>query len=131
MKKVKILVTSNDLLKWLTSAVLVLSIITFSENVSELTLYYSERPKTELNESRKVNSRKVVYFKKALGKAKFAPESRKENFISIQFHQKNRTTVKLKLNRKELPTLDQQRKNFLIHLSTKNSDEFELNQLRG
>ena len=131
MKKVKNEVASSNLLKWLTSAVLVLSIITFSGNVLELRPYNSESPKTELNESRKANSRKVVYFKKALDKAKFVPESRKENFISIQFHQEKKTKVKLKLNREELPAVSQQRKSFLIHLSTKNSDEFELNQLRG
>ena len=134
MKKTKNVFTSRAMLKWLMSTVLVLGVISFSGFASEHKPYNSEPVKTELREARNLSSRKSFCFKRAFANAKhsFIPsENRLENFISILLHQENKQETQRKSRCKELPPIDRQARGFLMHLSSKNSEESELNHSRG
>jgi hypothetical protein len=132
MKRTKDVITKNGLLKWLTKTVLVLGLIAFSGHVSELRLYNSEPTKTELNEVRRVNSKRTVNFKKVFGGLNcplLYSTSRTEKFTSFLLQLENRIAVKLKSNFEERPTNEQ--RGFFIYYSTESSEEFDTNQLRG
>ena len=132
MKRTKDVITKNRLLKWLTKTVLVLGLITFSGHVSEFRLYNSEPTKTELNEVRRVSSKRTVNFKQIFDGLSFSvlhSTSRTDIYTSLLSYQKNRITVKLKSNFEEQPTNEQT--GFLIYYSTDSSEEFNTSPLKG
>lgn len=128
MKKNKDVIAKSAILKWVTKAILVLGLITFSGNASEFRHYNSEPTKTELNDVRWVSSKRTVSFKKILDRRNYSTSS-PSNFISCLLHQDNSIAVKLKINFKELPTDVQD--GFLIYYATHSSEEFDTDQLRG
>ena len=132
MKRSKDVITKNGLLKWLTKTVLVLGLTTFSGHVSEFRLYNSEPIKTELNEVRKVSSKRTVNFKQVFAGLNFSvlhSTSRTDIFTSLLLYQENRIAIKLKSNFKQLPTNEQT--GFLIYYSSDSSEEFNTNPLKG
>jgi hypothetical protein len=134
MKKAKDVTRSGAMLKWLTTTILVLGIITFSGHAAALKPYNSELVKVELSEARKVSSKKIVHFKKARADEKCSrliPESRAKNVISFLSHKEKKVAITLKSHSKKLGARNEQGKGFLIHFSTNNSEEFESIPPRG
>jgi hypothetical protein len=127
MIRTKDVIKKSGLLKWLSKAVLVLGLLTFSGHVSEFRLYNSGPTKTELNEVRSVNTKRTVSLNKILNGLNSI--IRTDQFVFRLLHQDNRIALKLRINFVVLPTNEQDA--FLLHYSATLSDEFITNQVRG
>jgi hypothetical protein len=122
---------SNNLLKWLMNAALMVGLIVFSGNISEFKSYSPERVKTELKEeARLTNSKRTACFKKNQGvKLSSFPEllnGQTTNFISWLLHYENNVKIKLRINVSKIAAQNQKEnflKFYIFHNSTKSDSD--------
>lgn len=114
------------------NAALMVGLIVFSGNISEVKSYSPEHVKTELKEEARLsNSKKTACFKRNQGVKLFSfPEllnGKPANFISWLCHYENNIKVKLKTNISEVTSAQNQKENFLklyiFHNSTKSDSD--------
>lgn len=132
MKQSKHLFEISGLLKWLTKSILVVGLIAFSGHASESMPSNFESTKTELNEVRKVGSKRTFNLKKVSSslQCSFSTSTNsRDTFTCCLHHQENKIAVKLKNNFEALPINEQN--GFLIFHSTKVSEEFDTNYILG
>jgi hypothetical protein len=123
----------NIMLKCLAQIFLVLSIITFSGYVSEAISNKSISTNTELNEVRKINSKKTVHYKIVCNDLNDSIVKLNDclvNFTLLLFHQANCIDLNYKHNFIAHP--DKERaKGYLLFYATRSSEEFDTKQARG
>lgn len=132
MKQSKHLFEISGLLKWLAKSILVVGLFAFSGHVSESRPSHFESTKTELNEVRKVGSKKTFNLKKVFSSLQCSlstSTNSRDVFTCCLHHQENKIEVKLQSNLETLPINEQN--GFLIFHSTKVSEEFDTNYILG
>jgi hypothetical protein len=132
MKRNKDISKQKGLLKWLMKTILVAGLFTFSGHVSAVRPYTFEPTKTEVNEARRVSSKRTVTFIKvvdALACPILQSPLPPANFTFFLRYQENRIAAKLKDNVKEPPT--DEHDGFLLYYSIERSEEFHVNRIRG